>query len=94
MRKLAGPLPVDATDMDGIHDACALCVLPGKRGIGFGGQEQMRHRVAAPQQGQGFDEVFPALVSIEVASVEANVGAVGQAERAPCFTPRRARRGR
>lgn len=94
VRELTGLLPVDAADVDGIGDACALGVLASRRGVRFGGYEQTCRRVVAPHEAQGFDETLPTLVPIEVASVEANMGVVGEAERVPCFTPRRARRGR
>jgi len=86
--ELAGLLPIDAADMDGIGDAFAPRTLPGRSGVGIGGDEQTRCRVALPQEGQGFDEVLPTLVPIEVAGVKANAGVGGQAQRGPRFIAR------
>jgi len=85
VRELACLLPIDAADVDGIGNACALCTFPGRSGVGCGGDEQTRCRVAVPHEGQGIDEGFPTLIPIEVARVEANTGVSGQPQCAPRF---------
>jgi hypothetical protein len=90
----ARSLPVEPADIEGVGDTHALGELDGGGGVRLGGQEQSRSSVLLAEQGQRFEQMFPALVPIEVARVETEPGLRGQAQRCTRFESGRGKLGR
>jgi hypothetical protein len=91
MRELAGWLAVDAAEVKGIGDVQTVRQVPSWSGVGFGGHQQACPGVGMPQDRESLDQMLPALIAIEVASVEAEVRVRREAQCGAGFTSGRAR---
>ena len=83
MRQHSGALRSELGKPDGICDPQALCLPSSRSRIRRRGDEQSGVSMTAAEDGDGFDEVFPALVRIEVACIQTDLRIRRDFERRP-----------